>query len=109
MFFITILDSTGDFYIFTEASSPAQPGDTTIIETQENLRGCFCLRLAYSFIVYGAGQTLALEIGGNEIRSETSLANQFSQNSTAPEWRQANIPLDLPNFVRVSRAFDFSL
>ena len=97
--------SIGNFYIYTEASSPAQPGDMTIIETQEDLRGCFCLRLAYSFVVYGAGHSLVFEVGGNKIRSETSLANQYSQDFTAPKWRIANIPIDVREFVRVSHLF----
>ena len=87
---------TGTGFVYTEASSPAQPGDQAILSTRTDLRGCFCFRFALSYDTFENSHIFAIEIGGEIIGS--------ASNGTAA-WVSSNVNVDTPNFVGVSVLF----
>jgi len=87
----------GSYYIYFEASSPAQPGDRAILETRPDLSGCFCLHFSHHHNVrYVADQPTKHRL--SVLAGEVEVFSRVMKNNS---WMNYSVQIDSASTMKV--------
>ena len=90
---VIVVYYVGQFYLYAEASPPRVQGDTARLITDQDLQGCFCLRLEIHRRIDAKSDT-KLEIAANN-------AVLFSTTERDTEWEDIEVQVDTSELTQV--------
>uniref|UniRef100_H2Y9K4 MAM domain-containing protein n=1 Tax=Ciona savignyi TaxID=51511 RepID=H2Y9K4_CIOSA len=86
--------NTGEYYAYFETSSPAMPGNTVTLSSQNDLSGCFCLKFYHQHAV-AEDMEHSFHVSVNE---EIVLSIEESDD----EWEEYYVQVDLAGPVQIT-------
>lgn len=90
--------NTGKYYMYFETSWPHLRGDQAILETLEDLSGCFCVHMACNHNVYNVYKPYAAK---HSIKIMVGGKMAWTQIKRVPSWTDVFLQVDTESSTKV--------